>query len=468
MDKKIQIVSIVLAVAFSAYVLSSPTDPISLPEPNTNSENDFVSILAKNLDNPRGIAISDNRIFVTEKDGLIRVIENDVLLESPLATFRPADVFDGGLLGITLHPNFSNNHNIYVFLTYEENGNLWNKILQITESNNKLKNVKTIFDKIPGSSFTNGGFIKFGPDGMLPQIQETAIKITEKFGIPAYILADTTWGTCDLNSNGSKILGAEIQFNIGHTINTELFEKNLILINAFDDVDFDTVAKKCPEILKGKTISLVTDSQHLHQVDKVKKILTQNGITVKIGKGKGQLNDGQVFGCEFYPATDLKKEVDAYVFLGQSNFHAAGIALSTNLPTFILDPYFNEVREITEFAQKLKKKATLAIYKAAEAKSFGVIVGLKEGQLSKVFALKIKKELEDEGKKVQLFALTDITNERLKNFKGIDAFIQVACPRISIDNQFDKPLLSTPQANALLKILRNESIEEYLEIPHWL
>ena len=321
---------------------------------------------------------------------------------------------------------------------------------------------KEIENKEPTSVSLNG------PDGMLPQIQETAIKITEKFGIPAYILADTTWGTCDLNSNGSKILGAEIQFNIGHTINTELFEKNLILINAFDDVDFDTVAKKCPEILKGKTISLVTDSQHLHQVDKVKKILTQNGIIVKIGKGKGQLNDGQVFGCEFYPATDLKKEVDAYVFLGQSNFHAAGIALSTNLPTFILDPYFNEVREITEFAQKLKKKATLAIYKAAEAKSFGVIVGLKEGQLSKVFALKIKKELEDEGKKVQLFALTDITNERLKNFKGIDAFIQVACPRISIDNQFDKPLLSTPQANALLKILRNESIEEYLEIPHWL
>ena len=77
-------------------------------------------------------------------------------------------------------------------------------------------------------------------------------------------------------------------------------------------------------------------------------------------------------------------------------------------------------------------------------------------------------ELEKEGKEVQLFAMTDITNERLRNFKGIDAFIQVACPRISTDNQFDKPVLSTPQANALLKILRKESIEGYLEIPHWL
>ncbi len=321
---------------------------------------------------------------------------------------------------------------------------------------------KEIETKKPASVSLNG------PDGILPQVQETAMNITRRFGIPAYVLADTTWGTCDLNSNGSKVLGAEIQFNIGHTINTEAFEKNLILINAFDDVEFDSVAKKCVDILKGKQISLVTDSQHLHQMDKVNEILTNGGVYVKIGKGKGQLNDGQVFGCEFYPATELKDKVDAYVFLGQSNFHAAGIALSTNKPTYVLDPYFNEVREVTEFAQKLKKKATLAIYKAADAQSFGIIIGLKEGQLSKVFALKFKKELEKEGKTVQLFALTDITNERLKNLKGIDAFIQVACPRISTDNQFDKPVLSTPQANALLKILRHESIDEYLEIPHWL
>jgi 2-(3-amino-3-carboxypropyl)histidine synthase len=320
---------------------------------------------------------------------------------------------------------------------------------------------KEIQSKQPASVSLNG------PDGILPQVQQTAVNISKKFGIPAYVLADTTWGTCDLNSNAGKILGTGIQFNIGHTVNTESID-NVILIDAFDDVEFGSVAKKCAEILLGKTIALVTDSQHLHQMEKVKEILINNGVKVKIGKGGGQLNDGQVFGCEFYPATKLKEEVDAYVFLGQSNFHASGIALSTNMPTYVLDPYFNEVREVTEFAQKLKKKATLAIYKAAEAESFGVIVGLKEGQLSKLFALKFKKELEKEGKTVQLFALTDITSERLNNLKGIDAFIQVACPRISTDNQFKKPVLSSPQANALLKVLRNENIEEYLELPHWL
>jgi len=83
---------------------------------------------------------------------------------------------------------------------------------------------KEIKDKDPVSVSVNG------PDGILPQVQEVAMKITKKFGIPAYVLGDTTWGTCDLNSIGSKVLGAEIQFNIGHTINTESPEKNLILM----------------------------------------------------------------------------------------------------------------------------------------------------------------------------------------------------------------------------------------------
>ena len=192
MDKKIQIVVIVVAVVFSVLVLTSPTDPIPLPVPNSNTENDFVTILAENLDKPRAIAVSNDRVFVTEKDGTIKVIQNNTLLESPLATLRGADVFDGGLLGITLHPNFSSNHYMYVFLTYDEDGDLWNKILRITESENKLQNAEVILDKIPGSSFTNGGFIKFGPD--------------EKLYVGTGTVSDASHLPQDLDSLSGKIL----------------------------------------------------------------------------------------------------------------------------------------------------------------------------------------------------------------------------------------------------------------------
>jgi len=167
-DKKLRIAGIIAALALSIFIMTSSTNPFPIPEPpSSKPENIFVETLAKNLDEPRSIAVSDDRIFVTEKDGRIRVIQNNTLLSEPLATLRPANVFDGGLLGIALHPDFSNNHLIYVFFTYEEDGQLWNKIIQITESENKLKDAKTIFDKIPGSAFTNGGFLKFGPDKKL-------------------------------------------------------------------------------------------------------------------------------------------------------------------------------------------------------------------------------------------------------------------------------------------------------------
>ena len=83
-----------------------------------------------------------------------------------------------------------------------------------------------------------------GPDGLLHKVQDLALKISKKFGIPAYILADTTWGTCDLNSVGAKVLNAEIQFNIGHTNKLETIEKNVVMIDAFDDISFASVTEK--------------------------------------------------------------------------------------------------------------------------------------------------------------------------------------------------------------------------------
>jgi len=130
-----------------------------------------------------------------------------------------------------------------------------------------------------------------GPDGFLPKVQDLTLRIGKKYGIPAYLLADTTWGTCDLNSNGAKVLNAEIQFNIGHTNSMETIDKNVIMIDAFDDISFDSVTEKCIEMFRGKTISLITDSQHLHQIKPVKDTLVENGVDEKIGKCEGQLND---------------------------------------------------------------------------------------------------------------------------------------------------------------------------------
>ena len=310
-----------------------------------------------------------------------------------------------------------------------------------------------------------------GPDGILKKIQSCAHKLTEKYNIPVYVIGDTSWGSCDLNIHAAEMLGVDILFNIGHTISMEKFGDKVIMVDAFDDIDFSKIAKRCAIDLRKnnfKKISLVTNSQYLQSVQKVKEIFEFHGYDVIIGRGKGHLNDAQVFGCEFYPVHDTKDQVDAYLFLGQSIFHSASIAIVTQKPTFMLDPYFNEYSEVSDIAQKLEKKALLSIYKAQDAKTIGIIIGLKEGQFANIKALELKRLLEQEKKKILLIAMTEITDERLLSFQDIDAFIQVACPRIGTDNHFHKPVLSVPQAISLIKLLKGEAPEGFLQIKHWL
>jgi 2-(3-amino-3-carboxypropyl)histidine synthase len=327
-----------------------------------------------------------------------------------------------------------------------------NKIFQIIESNK------------PTSVALNG------PEPLLPKIQIVSEKIEKKYNIIAYIIGERSWGSCDLNLQAAEMLDADILFNIGHTIALEKFGTKVYMINAFDDISFDEVATKCANTLKWKfkNISLVTDSQHIHQISKVKEIFEKKGFSVIIGKGKGQLNNAQVFGCEFYPVHNIADKIEAFIFLGQSRFHSIGVALSTEKPTYMLDPYFEEFLSINEEAEVVKKKSILSIYKSLDARKIGIIIGLKEGQFAKIKALEIRKELVKLGIETHLIALTEISDEKLQNFREIDAFIQVACPRLGTDNYFSKPVLSTPQSLALIKLLKKEPIEEFFKIQHWL
>ena len=242
------------------------------------------------------------------------------------------------------------------------------------------------------------------------------------------------------------------------------------MIDAFDNIDFEPAVKKSIDVLKKfKVVGMVTFSQYLHQIESIKKKFEENGVKVIIGKGGGQLQDGQVFGCEFYPAFYIKESVDAFIVLGNSNFHGIGVSLSSGKPTFMIDPYAEEIIDVKEVAEDREKKAILSISKARYAEKFGLILGLKEGQFDTKKLLSVKKRLEERGKEVQLIAMREVTKERISYFKSIDAFIQTSCPRVSIDGYtFDKPVLSSPQAEALLDLLDGKELDDFLVKPHWL
>ena len=78
--------------------------------------------VAGGLDRPTSFAIApDGRIFVTEKAGKVRVIQNGELLPDPFIdlTNEVNDTADRGLLGIAVHPNWPSTPYLYLAHTYD-------------------------------------------------------------------------------------------------------------------------------------------------------------------------------------------------------------------------------------------------------------------------------------------------------------------------------------------------------------
>lgn len=74
---------------------------------------------------------------------------------------------EGGLLGLALHPDFENNHFLYLYLTTRNNGAIINQVQRYKFENEELSDKKIILSDIPGAANHNGGRIAFGPDGYL-------------------------------------------------------------------------------------------------------------------------------------------------------------------------------------------------------------------------------------------------------------------------------------------------------------
>ena len=126
-----------------------------------------VETVAENLDIPWSIVWDpDGTIFFTERNGNVRIIQDGIVSEKPILSLDVGG-FEGGLLGIALDPNYSENHYIYLFYTYNNFFSTENKVVRYVESNLTLSEDKVLIDKIPGGPNHDGGRIQFGPDGKL-------------------------------------------------------------------------------------------------------------------------------------------------------------------------------------------------------------------------------------------------------------------------------------------------------------
>lgn len=282
------------------------------------------------------------------------------------------------------------------------------------------------------------------PEGLKPEAPRLA-KLVESVGAIAIVSADPCYGACDLATSQAEELGADLLVHFGHAKLLRHEKFPTLYLEARATLSIETVISSVIPLLSSYSrIGLATTVQHVQTIDFVREILVNAGKTVEVGDARQLPYAGQVVGCDFSNVKSVAQDVDAFLFVGGGKFHALGVALATSKPTFIADPFSGNTCSVADEIKKILKQRYASIEEATSAKIFGVLISLKPGQKHLNEAFMIKASIERMGKTACLFALKEILPEVISEFPTVDAYVNTACPRISLDDasKYKKPILT--------------------------
>jgi 2-(3-amino-3-carboxypropyl)histidine synthase len=282
------------------------------------------------------------------------------------------------------------------------------------------------------------------PEGLKSEAPRLA-KTVEKAGALPIVSADPCYGACDLATEAAESLGADLIVHYGHAKLLRHEPIPSIYVEARATVNISkAVEKALPLLEKWRRIGLATTVQHVQTLDVVREVLVRAAKIVIIGDAGRLSYPGQVIGCDYSNAKSIVKDIEAFLFVGGGRFHALGIALSTSKPTIVADPYDNQAFSVDDEADRVLRQRWRSVEEAQKARNFGILIGLKPGQKNLEQALQIKRKLEEKGKNACMFAIREATSEALSEFPTIEAYVNTACPRLSIEDaqRFRVPVLS--------------------------
>ena len=150
--------------------LPPTTPPLSSPgSENGEGSIEAVTVVAEGLEIPWDIAFlpEGEGMLVTERPGRVALIGTD----GSKTNIKVAGVKrggEGGLLGILLHPRFTDNRLVYLYMSAPgEGGRTQNRVMRYRYEGGALAEERVIVSGIPGAIYHDGGRMAFGPDGLL-------------------------------------------------------------------------------------------------------------------------------------------------------------------------------------------------------------------------------------------------------------------------------------------------------------
>ena len=297
------------------------------------------------------------------------------------------------------------------------------------------------------------------PEGLL-MFATTISDILTEFcpGIETLIMGDVTYGACCIDDYTARALGCDLLVHYAHSCLIPVSTTKIATLYVFVDISIDTthlINALTRNFAAGKTIAVVGTIQFNPTLHTVRPALENAGFKIVIPQIM-PLSKGEVLGCTS-PKIDVNFNVDLLLYLGDGRFHLESAMIANpTLPAYRYDPYSRKLtREIYLHDEMLSLRAS-AIAAAKSSKKWGLILGALGRQGNPHTLQLIEHHLNAQGIPFVNILLSEIFPGKLALFGDVNCWVQIACPRLSIDwgYAFPRPLLTPYEALIALGVMK--------------
>ncbi|KAI8040957.1 hypothetical protein M5D96_005206 [Drosophila gunungcola] len=279
------------------------------------------------------------------------------------------------------------------------------------------------------------------PEGLLMYAMVIS-DIVERFtSADTVIMGDVTYGACCVDDYTAKALGADLLVHYGHSCLIPVDQTcGIKVLYIFVDIKIDPLhfldsvkLNFRPEV--GQ-IALVSTIQFVTTLQAASTELKAAGYDVIVPQAK-PLSPGEILGCT---SPQLPETTKMIIYLGDGRFHLESAMIA------------NPLLKSSMIHTAMQNLRLDAVQRAKKARRIGIILGTLGRQGSSRVHRFLEKRLHAKGIETTTLLLSEIFPQKLALFADIDAFVQIACPRLSIDwgSAFSQPLLNPYELSVVL------------------
>ncbi|KAL4364019.1 hypothetical protein GQ457_04G001140 [Hibiscus cannabinus] len=273
-----------------------------------------------------------------------------------------------------------------------------------------------------------------------------------------FILGDVTYGACCVDDLSAVALGADLLIHYGHSCLVPIDATKIPCLYVFVEIkiNVDGLVNTIEHNLttSKESVVLAGTIQFSAAIRSAKPELEKRGFRVLIPQSK-PLSAGEVLGCTAPKISSIANANESVaVFVADGRFHLEAFMIANpGIKAFRYDPYLGKLF-LEEYDHKgMRETRRRAIEKAKRAKSWGIVLGTLGRQGNPRVLERLEGKMREKGFDYTVILMSEISPTRIALFEdSVDAWVQIACPRLSIDwgDAFVKPLLTTFEAEIAL------------------